>query len=529
MATAELETGKAPIDERGSTDTPSSMSEPPSEQEKQEKPEEKPARGFKVRTDHSKALTYNTVVADVQPAIINRFGEIQKLPWLGAAFSLGAVSILPWGRAYGVFNIKWLFIINIVLFEVGSALCGAAPTMDAMIVGRAIAGVGGSGMYVGCITYIAALTTNKERPVYMGLLGMVWGIGTVLGPVVGGAFTESSATWRWAFYINLVIGAIFAPGYFWALPDLDFQASTPFSTKIKQVDWLGMPIFLAAMLCFTMAINFGGSVYAWNSGSEIALWVVTLVLFVAFGFSQVYTPFIEKKDRLYPIHFIRKPLLVNLQVQMFLLSGVMLFARGDSALEAAVRLLPYICMTVTFSLLNGTLMSKLGYYIPWYIFAGITITAGSALMFTIDAATSSSRVYGYSALIGMGVGSAVQAGFPVVQVLVPPEEISNAIGFISVAQSTGITVFYAIAGSVYLNQAVRFVGRVLPSSYSASDIRGMAAGTSSEGFTELDNSIKDEVVVAIIKAMDRVWLLLLTGGAVALILSFFLGRNKVFQ
>ena len=121
-----------------------------------------------------------------------------------------------------------------------------------------------------------------------------------------------------------MIGAVFSPGYFWALPNVDFQRGTPISDKLKQVDWLGMVLFLSAMVCFTMAINFGGSFYPWNSGREIALWVVCGVLFIAFGFTQKYVPFVARKNRLYPAHFIFKPLLLNLQIQMFLLSGVML-------------------------------------------------------------------------------------------------------------------------------------------------------------------------------------------------------------
>ena len=153
------------------------------------------------------AQVYSNIlqVADVQPAIISRFGQIQDLPWLGAAFALGAVAILPWSKAYGIYNIKWLFIANIILFEAGSALCGGAPNMVGMIVGRVIAGVGGSGMYMGCLMLLTITTSEQERPLYMGILGMVWGVGTVLGPIVGGAFTGSSATWRWVSYKLLLI------------------------------------------------------------------------------------------------------------------------------------------------------------------------------------------------------------------------------------------------------------------------------------------------------------------------------------
>jgi MFS family permease len=101
------------------------------------------------------------------------------------------------GKAYGIFNVKWLHIGSVTLFSVGSALCGAAPNMNALIVGRVIAGMGGAGMYLGLLNLISITTTIRERPAYMGGIGVVWGIGTILGPVIGGAFADSSATWRW--------------------------------------------------------------------------------------------------------------------------------------------------------------------------------------------------------------------------------------------------------------------------------------------------------------------------------------------
>ena len=108
------------------------------------------------------------------------------------------------------FNAKWTYILCIVLFELGSAICGAAPSIDTLIIGRAICGVAGSGMYVGVMTLLAATTTIHERPMYIGGTGLTWGLGTVLGPVTGGGFSDSPEGWRWAFYINLYLNNILA-------------------------------------------------------------------------------------------------------------------------------------------------------------------------------------------------------------------------------------------------------------------------------------------------------------------------------
>ena len=203
------------------------------------------------------------------------------------------------------------------------------------------------------------------------------------------------------------------------------------------------------------------------------------------------------------------------------------FAKGDNPLEAAVRLLPYIMMVAAFAMINGALMTKLGYYMPWYVFGGALVLAGGALMYTVKSNTNIANVYGYSVLLGIGVGSYVQACYPVAQNLVAASEISNVIGFMSVAQSTGITVFLAIMGTIYNNEALQNVQAVLPNA-APGDILQALTGTSSATFQQLDDATKNNVVNAIITSMGPVWLVLMTAGALSFILSFFLGKDKLF-
>lgn len=202
----------------------------------------------------------NNIVAAVQPSIFHSLGHIELLPWIGTGFTLGSTCILPWGKAYGIFTVKWLFIFGIVLFEVGSVVCGAAPDMTAFVIGRVVAGVGSSSMYSGALSYIA-LTSLQERPMHMAGVALVWGLGSVLGPVVGGAFATGSATWRWAFYINLVIGAVFSLSYLFLLPKMCMQPSKTQGQKLRMVDWVGTAVFVGGSVCFTMIISFSGSTY----------------------------------------------------------------------------------------------------------------------------------------------------------------------------------------------------------------------------------------------------------------------------
>ncbi|KAK4861978.1 hypothetical protein LT330_003116 [Penicillium expansum] len=431
----------------------------------------------------------NTIVADIQPVVLDLFGEVSLLPWIGVGFALGTMCVLPWGKVYGVCNIKYVYLFNIALFEIGSAVCGAAPNMTALVVGRVIAGVGGSGMYSGTLSFVAVLTSLKERPIYMAGSTVIWGIGSVLGPVVGGAFADSSATWRWAFYINLPIGAVFAPAYLFLVPSVDPQPLKSWTEKCCMIDWVMTTTFLAGAACLVMAITFGGILYPWSSGSEIALWVVAGVLLLVCIAVAKFHPGVDKDNRLYPAHFLQQPILVNLQVQMFLVSGVVLamtyyiplffqFSRGDGPLDAGVRLLPFIISMVVFAIANGALMPKLPYILPWHIFGSALVVTGTALMWkNTDAAdihTSNARIYGYSILVGSGAGCYVVSGFPVVQSLVEPKDIPNAVGAMAIFQDLGMVIFLAMCGSIYQNIALQKVSRAIPK-LSAADVSNLVA------------------------------------------------------
>ncbi|KAF1990826.1 MFS general substrate transporter [Aulographum hederae CBS 113979] len=480
----------------------------------------------------------NTIVADIQPSILTSFpGQTQLLPWIGVAFALGSMSVLPWGKTYGVFNIKYIYLFNIVLFEVGSALCGASQNMTMLIIARVITGIGGSGMYSGTMNYVSVLTTMEERAAYMSGNAVLWGIGSVLGPVVGGVFATSSATWRWSFYINLVVGAVFAPVYVLLLPNIDPQHTFSLQIKLLRIDWLTTIVFLAGSACFTMAISFGGTVYAWTSGTEIALWAVTGALLLITIALLVWHPAVAKDDRLYPLHFLKQPMLVNLQLQIFLSSGILFtmtyyiplyfqFSRSDGPLDAGIRLLPFIAVMVTFSLLNGFLMPKLPYVILWHLFGSGLTLIGSALMYTVTARTPTAPIYGYTILIGAGCGSYIVAGLTIIQSLLPAAEIPNAVAAITIAQDLGMTLFLSIGGTLYQNLAIRDIRVALPGLWEG-EVEELVAGTSSAAFKALGEEERGRVVEEIAGAMGGVWALFIAGAALSFLMSFGMGKTKM--
>ncbi|KAI9677145.1 MAG: hypothetical protein M1829_002719 [Trizodia sp. TS-e1964] len=482
----------------------------------------------------------NTIVADVQPAIVERFGDISKLPWLSVAFLLGAASTnLVWGKIYGQFNAKYLYLLTVFLFEAGSAICGAAPSMDALIIGRAICGIGGSGMYVGVMTLLSVTTTPHERPQYIGLTGLTWGAGTVLGPIIGGAFADSSATWRWAFYINLVIGGLFAPVYIFLLPSHDPRPGVSSRKRFAEIDYVGTLLIIGAFVTGVMALSFGGTTWAWNSWRIILLFCLSGVLFISFGIQQSYAIFTTVQRRIFPVLFLKRNIMILLFAQtsaagsalfvpIYFIPLFFQFVKNDSALDAGVRLLPFVCLLVFFCMVNGGVMSKTGYYMPWYLFGGVLTIVGSALMFTVDEFSSTSSIYGYTVLIGIGTGAFCQASFSVAQGKVEPEEIPLAVGFITCAQTAGVTIALAIANSIFLNQSTNDIVKILPD-VPITTVQSAISGAGSAFFNTLDDGVRAQVIHVIVSSISKTYALGITAGCIAVVLSIFLPREKLFM
>lgn len=481
-----------------------------------------------------------TIVAVLQPGLIEEFGHIEELSWLTVAFLLCATATnLAWGRVYNNFNAKWFYIFHVVIFEIGSAICGGAPSMKILILGRAIAGVGGSGQYVGCMTLIAGTTTLAERPLYVSFTGLSWGLGTVLGPVIGGAFAESSVGWRWGFYINLFVGLVAAPAWLFLIPSRDPRPGTPFRARLAEMDYLGITLQAAVLTTLLLAVNFGGVTYPWNSGRIIALFVVSGVLLIALCVQQAWVLFTTTARRIIPVQFFRSRMVLILFccmacngtitfVPTYMIPLFFQFTRPDGPLAAGIQLLPFIAVLIAFTIANGALMAKLGYYMPWFLVGGCLVVIGSALMYTIDLDDSRGRVFGYTVMIGAGVGMFGQAGYAVTQAVVKLEDIAPAIGFITLAQFIGITLSLALANAVLLNESQSEIQQILPD-VPLTEIQEAILGARSSLVQSLAPDVQRRVLNAIVNAISDTYILVIVAGALVTTLSVAMRREKLFN
>ncbi|KAK0713375.1 major facilitator superfamily domain-containing protein [Lasiosphaeria miniovina] len=473
-----------------------------------------------------------TIAADVQGPVIEAFGHVEQLPWIGSGFPLGSVAVIALvGTLYGHFNMKWTFLGGLVLFEVGSVLCGAAPNMNALIVGRVLAGAGGAGIYLGGLNYVTALTAPEERGLFISGIGFFWGVGAVLGPVIGGAFASSSATWRWAFYINIVIGAVVVPIFLFLIPSIHPNPGKTVRERVEHFDFIGLVLIAVTWVLFAVAFLMAGAEWAWDDGRTIAVIVV-------FGYFTVLT---TAATRAFPGHLIlsRTQVLLfaataasssSLFIVVYYIPIYFQFVHSDSAIQAAVRLLPFIIITVFTNVAAGYLLSKVRYYMPIYLAGGVLITLGGALLMSfLDAATSIGKIYGFQIIIAVGTGLTIQLGYAVATLTVKPEDIGNAITFQNMSQLGSTVLCLVIAGQVFQSAAVSNLTAALAGNgFAPQEITEAIAGAQSALFGELSGALRAAAIDAIVKAMQKSFILVIVAGAVMVVSSVLMKREKLF-
>ncbi|KAH9895524.1 major facilitator superfamily domain-containing protein [Xylariomycetidae sp. FL2044] len=490
-----------------------------------------------------------TIAADIQGAVIETFGDVPQLSWIGAGFPLGSVAvILPYGFLYTAFNMKWLYIVGILLFQAGSALCGAAPTMNALIVGRVLAGAGGTGIYLGGLNHFSALTTRQERGTYLTGIGFVWGVGCILGPVVGGAFSVSSATWRWGFYINLIIGAITAPIYLVCLPTIHPASDKPLRERIASLDYLGFVLSAAMWATFAIGFIFAGGFWAWNNPGTIVMILLFGLLFVLYALQQYFCVFTTPETRSFPGQLLRSRTQILMYITttcanasmfftMFYIPIYFQFVQNDSSIMAAVRLLPFVIVLIFFNLGSGWALPKIQYYMPVCLASGLLMTlAGGLFLGYIAPSTPTGYIYGFSILMGVGAGMTMQLGYAVASLKAPrPSDVFHAINLQNIAQIGATVIALVVSGQAFQSTAVRNLTDVLlhggqgqEDRYSQSEIQSLVAGNASPVFQRLDPDERTAVIGAVIEAMRRAFVIPLVAGVVSTVSALFQHRERIF-
>lgn len=369
---------------------------------------------------------------------------------------------LSFGKLYTFYSVKTCFLTAIALFEIGSALCGAAPSSTAFIIGRAIAGVGSAGILSGTITVLVYALPLHRRPIFQGLFGAVFGLASVVGPLLGGAFT-TNVTWRWCFYINLPFGGVAMVLIFLLLkiPERKTQL-LPTKEKLKQLDFLGIFFLLPGVICLLLALQWGGSKYAWSNGRIIALLVLAGVLLIGFVAVQILKP---ETATIPPRIFCQRSIAAGFWATFSIGSSMMIFVyylpiwfqaiTGVSAVESGIRLLPLVLSMVLASIATGGLIARIGYYTPFMLFGVCLLSVGAGLLTTLKLDTSEARWIGYQLVYGFGMGCTFQAPNLAAQTVLPTIDVPVGTSLMLFSQLLGGAIFTSVGSNVLDNELVK--------------------------------------------------------------------------
>ncbi|KAI8665383.1 MFS domain-containing protein [Fusarium sp. Ph1] len=422
----------------------------------------------------------STIIATAIPRITDQFHALQDVGWYGSSYLLTKCAFqLPFGKYFRFFSLKWTFLAALFIFEIGSVLCAAAQSSEMLIVGRTIAGIGCAGISSGGLIIIANITPMEKRATYQSLYGGIFGIASVVGPLVGGAFTDK-VSWRWCFYINLPLGAVSAAFIVFSLR----LPSKPNPLKeqgilglLWNLDPVGFVLFVPSIICLLFTLQWGGITYAWNSGQIIALFVVFGVTLIAFVCSQVWLgeagtvpPRIAKQRTIFASSLFTFCLAGTFFLLSYFIPIYFQAVKGATALKSGIDTIPLILPNVIGILFAGFGTSKIGYYVPFIYLAVIIAPIGAGLLTTLGPNTSAGKWIGYQILFGFGSGCGFQLPQVAAQIVLPPCDIPMGISVSMLFQGLGGAVLISAANNVLNEKLLHYINDLGISGVNGMDV-----------------------------------------------------------
>ncbi|RDW58821.1 hypothetical protein BP6252_13297 [Coleophoma cylindrospora] len=523
------------------------QAEPRAEQKEKEAPAEKPSEtqlptisGLKraliilpTTLVYFLVMLDSSIISTAIPQITTEFNSLLDVGWYGSAYQLASSAFVPLaGKIYTFFPIKWSFLAFFTIFELGSTLCGAAQSSPMLIVGRAIAGLGASGLMNGILTILAAIIPPHKLPRVLGLNISLGQVGMACGPLIGGALTEY-ATWRWCFYINLPAGAVVGV-LLLGLKIPEIHPKPPVREVLRKavltMDLFGLVLLWPAAIMFFFALQWGGNQYRWDSSTVIGLFVGAAVTFAAF----LWWEYRCADNALLPFSMLRMRVISSASATMFFFMSAMLTSyyylpiyfqavKGDSPLMSGVHILPSILSQVIVTMSTGTLIQKLGYYLPNVLIGTALTTIAYGLYSTLRPITSVGKWIGYQIIGGAGSGAASSGSYIAIQNTVPRASIPTAMAIVILCQNLGSAVSLTIAQTIFSNSLRSDI---------AADVPGVNADAILAGGARMVRSLVSAqqlpaVLSAYSKAIDAVMYLGIGLGVSAFACAWGLGFKDI--
>ncbi|MGP4002594.1 DHA2 family efflux MFS transporter permease subunit [Streptomyces sp. 8N706] len=391
------------------------------------------------------------IISTALPTIVAELGGAGHMAWVVTAYLLTeTVATVLVGKFGDMFGRKVVFQVSAVVFVVGSILAGSANNMLMLIGGRAIQGIGGGGLMVTAMALIADVIPLRQRGRYQGALGAIFGITTVVGPTLGGVFTDQ-ATWRWCFYINVPIAAVMIVMAARTIPVIR-AASRPV------IDYAGIVLASIGASALVLGLEWAGSTYPWGSVTIIGLFIGSAVLLTAFVFVEL-----RAREPMMPMDLFRNPVFTVCSILSFIVGFALLgaltylptylqFVDGITATASGVRTLPMVIGLLATALLAGEVVSRTGRYKIFPILGSGITALGLVLMSTMGASTGPWLETLYMFVLGLGIGLTMQVLTIAVQNTVPYHELGVATSGVTFFRTLGSAFGTAVFGSLYISR-----------------------------------------------------------------------------
>ncbi|MEU1418726.1 MFS transporter [Kitasatospora sp. NPDC005751] len=468
-----------------------------------------------------------TIVSTALPTIVSDLGGLEHLSWVVTAYMLASTAATPlWGKLGDMYGRKRFFQASIVIFLVGSVLCGIAQNMGELIAFRALQGLGGGGLMVLSQAIVGDLVSPRDRGKYQGLFGAVFGVTSVLGPLLGGLFVDN-LSWRWVFYINLPVGVV----------ALVVIAAVLHGTEVKRrhrIDYLGTVLIASVATCLVLMTSLGGTTWAWSSWQIVGLGVLGVVLLVAFVLVER-----TAAEPVLPLRLFRSRTFSLVAVISFVVGFAMFGAltylptflqvvMQVSPTMSGIHMLPMVLGMLFTSIGSGQIVARTGHYRAFPIAGTAVTTVGLLLLSGLDEHSSTFEMSCYFLVFGLGLGLVMQVLVLIVQNSVGYQDLgvatAGATFFRSIGASFGVSIFGTVFASGLnsrLSDALAS-GVPVPAGFDpgaiTSDPRVIAA---------LPAATQDAIYHAYSESITRVFLYAVPVALVAFVLSLFLREQKL--